>query len=251
MESYKNHSKASRIFFPLNYLYYYRYEILIGTVLGLFLSGIYIFVQNYSFSLTSPEALKELIESFRGAGVFVFIGLVLLQVVVFFIPGEFLQAAGGYIYGVVLGSIVSTVGILLGSIIVFFLARKLGVPFLRAIISEKKLEQFRSLLSKGEEPSNRQCRRIRLLVFFIYFIPGFPKDAIAYIAGITDLKFRDFILASMIGRMPSIVISASFGAGIYRGNKHLLVFIALSIIILCYFGTVKGKDFLKDFKVEE
>ena len=112
-----------------------------------------------------------MIESFRGAGVFVFIGLVLLQVVVFLFLGEFLQAAGGYIYGVVLGSIVSTVGILLGSIIVFFLARKLGVPFLRAIISEKKLEQFRSLLSKGRSLVIDSVEGLDWLVFFIYFIP--------------------------------------------------------------------------------
>lgn len=251
MENYNNHSKASRLFFPLNYFYYYRYEIMVGTVLGLLLSGIYIFVQNYSFSLTSPEAVKELIEGFQGAGVFVFIALVFLQVVVFFIPGEFLQAAGGYIYGVFLGSIISTVGILLGSVVVFLVARKLGVPFLSTIISQKKLEQFRGLLNRGEESSKEHSRRIRLLVFFIYFIPGFPKDAIAYIAGITDMKFKDFIIASMMGRMPAIVISASFGAGIYNGNKHLLVFIALSLIILCYFGGVKGKDLLKNFKVEK
>lgn len=251
MENYDNNRKASRLFFPLNYFYYYRYEILVGTVLGLLTSAIYLFVQNYSYSLTSPEDLKELIESFQGAGVLVFIGLVFVQVVVFFIPGEFLQAAGGYIYGVVIGSIISIVGILLGSIVVFLLARKLGVPFLSTIISQKKLEQFRGVFNKGGESSKDHSRRIRLLVFFIYFIPGFPKDAIAYIAGITDMKFKDFIIASMIGRIPAIVISASFGAGIYNGNKHLLVFIAVSIIILCYFGGLKGKDLLKDFKVEK
>ena len=251
MENYDKHSKASRLFFPFNYLYYYRYEILVGTVLGLLSSGVYIFVQSYSYSLTSPEALKELIESFHGAGILVFAALVFLQVVIFFIPGEFLQAAGGYIYGVVLGSTLSVVSILLGSVAVFLLARKLGVPFLSAIISQRKLEQFRGLLSRGKESSKEHSRRIRLLVFFIYFIPGFPKDAIAYIAGITDMKFKDFIIASMIGRLPAIVISASFGAGIYNGNKHLIVFIAISLIILFYFGGVKGKDLLKDFKDEK
>lgn len=251
MENYDKHSKASRLFFPLNYVYYFRYEIIIGIVLGLLSSGIYIFVQNYSYSLTSPEDIKKLIESFQGAGVLVFTALVFLQVVVFFIPGEFLQAAGGYIYGVVVGSIISIIGILLGSIVVFLLARKLGVLFLSTIISAKKLEQFRGVLNRGRETSKEHIRRIRLLVFFIYFIPGFPKDAIAYIAGITDMRLKDFLVASMIGRIPAIVISASFGAGIYNGNKHLLVFIAISLIILCYIGGIKGKDLLKDFKVEK
>ncbi|WP_139905531.1 TVP38/TMEM64 family protein [Clostridium thermarum] len=240
--------KVTKLFFPLCYIYCCRYEILAGTFLGIVLSFVYIFVQSYSYTLTSPEELKKLMLEFGRGGIVVFTLLQLLQVVIFFIPGEFLQAAGGYIYGVLGGSITSIVGILLGSALVFVIARKLGKPFLEKIISEKNLRLFKGLLHTGYGGDRRKRGRVMLLVFFIYFIPGFPKDAIAYITGITDMKLKDFLLASMVARIPGIIISASFGAGIYNGNKHLIVFIAVSALILCAIGAFKGKNLLNDMK---
>lgn len=33
---------------------------------------------------------------------------------------------------------------------------------------------------------------IKLIVFLLYLIPGIPKDALGYICGISDIKFKDF-----------------------------------------------------------
>jgi uncharacterized membrane protein YdjX (TVP38/TMEM64 family) len=248
MDNNNANGKVTKLFFPLNHIYNFRYEIIVGIFLGIILSMFYIFVQNYSYTLTSPEELKEIMMEFGQGGIVVFTLLQLLQVVIFFIPGEFLQAAGGYIYGVYWGSLSTILGILVGSTLVFMLSRKLGRPFLERIISGKNLRLFKRILHTGGESSKKNRGRGMLLVFFIYFIPGFPKDAIAYIAGITDMKLKDFLFASMVARIPGIVISTSFGAGIYNGNKHLLVFIAVSALILFVFGSIKGKNLLKDMK---
>lgn len=248
MDNNNFNGKVTKLFFPLNHIFNFRYEIIVGIFLGIILSVVYIFIQNYSYTLTSPEELKELMTEFGRGGIIVFTLLQLLQVVIFFIPGEFLQAAGGYIYGVFWGSASSIVGILAGSFMVFILARKLGRPFLEGFISGKNLKLFKAILHTGGESGKRNRGRVMLLVFFIYFIPGFPKDAIAYIAGITDMRLKDFLIASMIARIPGIVISTSFGAGIYNGNKHLLVFIAVSALILFIFGSLKGKNLLRDMK---
>ena len=61
-----------------------------------------------------------------------------LQVVVFFIPGEFIQIAGGYIFGTFLGGIISLMGITLGSIIVYFISNKYGKPFVEKLILKRK-----------------------------------------------------------------------------------------------------------------
>lgn len=251
MDNNNANGKVTKLFFPLNHIINFRYEIIVGVFLGIILSIVYIFVQNYSYTLTSPEELKKLMMEFGRGGIVVFALLQLLQVVIFFIPGEFLQAAGGYIYGVLWGSVSSILGILAGSFMVFMLARKLGRPFLESFISGKNLKLFKRILHTGSESGKKNRGRVMLLVFFIYFIPGFPKDAIAYIAGITDMKLKDFLLASMIARVPGIIISASFGAGIYNGNKHLIVFIAVSALILFIFGSIKGKNLLKDMKENE
>lgn len=222
---------------------YYKYEMLAGLLLGIMISFGYLFIRDYGYALLSPETLKEVIASFGKEGIILFIVMQIIQVVVFFIPGEFLQAAGGYIYGIVLGSLLTAIGIALGSIIVFCTARKLGKPFLERIISEKNLCFFKKLLGSQGENSPRKRRRAIIIVFLIYFIPGLPKDAVAYTAGITDIKLKDFIMASMVARIPGIVISTSFGAGIYSGNKLSIMFIAAAMIFIFIIGTIKGKKF--------
>ncbi|MDP4091112.1 MAG: TVP38/TMEM64 family protein [Bacillota bacterium] len=227
---------------------YYRYEMLAGLVSGALLSLGYLFIRDYGYALMSAETLKEVISGFGKAGIVVFILMMVLQVVVFFVPGEFLQAAGGYIYGVGFGSVLSGIGIALGSMLVFWIARKLGRPFLERIISKRNLTFFKSLLNSKDEGGMRKRRKALIIVFFIYFIPGLPKDAVAYIAGITDMKICDFLAASMLARLPGIVISTSFGYGIYSGNKLTLLFIAASMVLIFVFGSIKGKKFIEDNK---
>jgi len=84
-----------------------------------------------------PARLSGLLNSYGWKGVLVFIGIQILQVVVAAIPGEFVQIAGGYIYGTWLGTLYSITGIVMGSVLVFFIARLLGYPVVRLFVSSK------------------------------------------------------------------------------------------------------------------
>lgn len=246
MEQHDVSGKKDNIVNLYGGIMYYKYEMLTGLFLGIIIALLYLFIRDYGYAVLSPETMKILIAGCGNEGILVFIAMQILQVVIFFIPGEFLQAAGGYIYGVVWGSVLSTIGIALGSAAVFLIARKLGRPFLERIISDKNLNLFKGVLTAQKKNGYRNRRRALIIVFFIYFIPGLPKDAVAYIAGITDMKLKDFIAASMLARIPGIVISTSFGAGIYSGNKLSLLFIAVSMTLIFIFGSIKGKHFIED-----
>src|SRR5262249_45026532 len=78
---------------------------------------------------TDQEALKEFIED---AGVYaplVCIAMNFIQVVIFFIPGEVTQIVSGLAFGTVWGFIYSFIGLVLGSMFNFYIARRLGRPF--------------------------------------------------------------------------------------------------------------------------
>ncbi|HBT49972.1 MAG TPA: TVP38/TMEM64 family protein, partial [Caldanaerobacter subterraneus] len=92
--------------------------------------------------VSNPEKFRNWINSFGSLGVLIFISIQVFQVVVFVIPGEVVQVAGGYLYGTILGTLYSVIGITLGSLICFSIARILGYDFVKNIVSEEKLKKF-------------------------------------------------------------------------------------------------------------
>jgi uncharacterized membrane protein YdjX (TVP38/TMEM64 family) len=169
--------------------------------------------------------------------VFAFLVLQIIQVIVFFIPGEIIQVAGGYIFGTIYGSIISLIGITLGGIIVYLISSLYGKPFVRKVISQKQLKFFNKILRFGS---------INYVVFLLYLIPGIPKDALAYICGISDIKFKNFVIYSTAGRVPCIFISAYFGAKITSGDVSVLITIAVVMTILFVIGVLKGEKIIRN-----
>jgi uncharacterized membrane protein YdjX (TVP38/TMEM64 family) len=151
---------------------------------------------------SSPQRLREWI---RGTGIIaplVFVAVQAFQVVFFFIPGEIPQVAGGYMFGLWLGTLLSLVGITLGATFNFVIARLLGVPFVNVLFSEEKVERARRVASS---PTAR-------LSFFLFFlIPGIPKDILCYVAGLSVMRLHLFLLFSTFGRIPGIIGSALIG----------------------------------------
>ena len=161
-----------------------------------------VFRQEIWRLFTSVERLQEWVAASGPVAPLVFIAIQVLQIVVFVIPGEVAQIAGGYLFGTWLGTLYSVAGILIGSAIDFFLARLLGVPFVNALFSAEKVQKTRTLLDS---------RGSKMVFFLLFLIPGIPKDVLCYVAGLSPLSFRFFILVSMTGRLPGIFGSALIG----------------------------------------
>ncbi|MEW9096333.1 MAG: TVP38/TMEM64 family protein [Clostridiaceae bacterium] len=215
----------------------YKSEIVLGILLLLFAWIGYEYYYQYRYLVKNPRELKEIIMSYGRYGILVFILMQVIQVIVFFIPGEIVQIAGGYIYGTVYGSLISLVGICLGGLISYSIARVYGKPFVYKIISKKQVKHFHKILSLGS---------INYIVFLLYLIPGIPKDALGYICGISSISFKNFALYSTLARIPGIIVSAYFGANIGEKNTAILILIAISMSILFIIGVLKGEKIIKD-----
>lgn len=226
----------------LNLLYKKRNYIIL-TLLAVFI--VYIAYEYYSsyFHITrSPKLIKKIILSYGKYSVFVFLGLQILQVIAFFIPGEVIQISGGYIYGAFIGGILSLLGITVGSAIVYAIANHYGKPLIKKIISEKHLTFFSKILKLGS---------LNYIVFLLYLIPGIPKDVLGYICGVSEISFKDFLIYSTLGRIPGIFISSYFGAKIYVGNKAILIVISVVMTILFIIGILKGEKIIKRLAKKE
>ncbi|MCY6369752.1 TVP38/TMEM64 family protein [Clostridium ganghwense] len=214
---------------------YKGYIILIIVLLFLIISG-YEYYYKYSYILKDPEKLKTFIMSYGKYSILVFFIIQVIQVVAFFIPGEIVQIAGGYIFGAGIGGIISLGGITGGSILVYLIANEFGKPFVEKIVSEKKINFLEKILKAGSK---------RFVIFLLYLIPGLPKDIFGYICGVSDISLKDFAIYSTLGRIPGIFVSAYFGSKMFTQNMEQLIFIAVIMSILFIIGVLKGDNIIR------
>ena len=186
---------------------------------------------------SSSENIRSTVESWGIAAPLSFIGLQFIQVVVFIIPGEVPQIAGGYLFGMALGTVYSVIGILLGSSFNFALARIFGVPFVRALFGEERLKKFDAI---------SRSPRAQIAFFLLFVIPGIPKDILCYVAGVSPLKYLAFALVSMVGRLPGIVGSAAIG-GAAAASKWVIAGIILGVASVLFLLGVVFRQRLQSF----
>ena len=151
---------------------------------------LFFYFDLYRF-FVSRKKIIDFVNSFGPLAVVIFIGLQILQVIVAPIPGEVNGFIGGYLYGPVLGTLYSTIGLTIGSWIAFGLARWLGLPFVEKVIDHKILRKYDHFME----------HRGTLITFVLFVIPGFPKDALSYIIGLSHMKTTTFLLVSTVGRL--------------------------------------------------
>lgn len=212
-----------------------QYIVLLAVLIFFLYIG-YEYYFKYSYILKDPDILKAVILSYGSFSILVFILMQVLQVVVFFIPGEFIQIAGGYIFGTFLGGLISLIGITLGSIMAYFISNRYGKPLVEKLMLNRKIKFFRKILNAGSK---------KVVVFVFYLIPGIPKDALAYICGVSNISFMDFLIYSTLGRIPGIFISSFFGQKIYARDATSLITIGVIMAIVSIIGIFKGDTIIK------
>jgi uncharacterized membrane protein YdjX (TVP38/TMEM64 family) len=131
--------------------------------------------------------------------------------------------AGGYVYGEFFGLILSTVGLTLGSWIAFELASILGRPFVERFVSHEALHKFDFLTTNTGAT----------ICFLLFLIPGFPKDYLCYLLGLSRMKLGTFLLVSIVGRVPGTYLLNVQGAK-FRDQEYyqVVVFSIVSAAIL-------------------
>ncbi|SEP22938.1 TVP38/TMEM64 family protein [Paenibacillus sp. OK076] len=88
-------------------------------------------------TMSSMDNFRAYIHSTGHWGPVMFILFHILQIVVAPIPGEVVQVAGGYIYGTAIGSLYTTVGLILGSAIAFYFTRFIGRAYISRLLQKK------------------------------------------------------------------------------------------------------------------
>ena len=174
-----------------------------------------------------PKLFREWVDTYGIFGRIIFVGMVVFQVVIALIPGEPLEFGAGYAFGALEGTKLATIGILIGSILVFFLVKKIGVVLLEIFFSDEQISKVKIL---------KKSRKRDGLLFLLFLLPGTPKDILTYFLGLTDIKFFTLIFLSVVGRFPSVVSSTISGAALGRESYILAIIVFTITLVLSLFG---------------
>lgn len=191
-------------------------------LLLIIISVIFLF-NKLNISQYGPKEIKDFILSKGNLGPVLYVILLTLLPLVLF-PDSVLVIGGGMLYGVVWGTILTSIGSLLGGIIAFMLSRKLGRDFV------KKLTKRDLVIFKEDNKLGGL-----FLILMLRLIPLFPFKVVSYSAGLSNVKLRDFSIATVIGSLPGIIVYTNLGdktnnVGSKGFYKALIMLIALFIV---------------------
>jgi uncharacterized membrane protein YdjX (TVP38/TMEM64 family) len=158
--------------------------------------------------VTNKDQVKAIIKSAGSLAPLLFISIQALQVIFAPIPGEATGFLGGYLFGVPLGLTYSTLGLTLGSMAAFLLGHWLEKRFIARIVSRETMQRFDFLME----------HQGALVAFILFLIPGFPKDYLCFILGLSPMNFRVFLVTCIVGRIPGTLMLTLQGAEVYAGH---------------------------------
>jgi uncharacterized membrane protein YdjX (TVP38/TMEM64 family) len=111
----------------------------------------------------------------------------------------------------------------LGSLIAFLTARVVGLPLVKLVVKPETIEKFHFVT----EP------RGEIVTLALFMIPGFPKDILSYLLGLSPMRFLTFLVVCSLGRIPGTLMLGYSGSVVYKEQWRLLGVIGV-VCLLCF-----------------
>lgn len=199
-----------------------------GIFLGVFLYCYIKYGNEIAAIFSDSEHLKQFLSQFHGFDRWVFVAIRAFQTVIKIIPAEPLEIGSGYLYGTLGGATLCIAGSMIGSLIIIALSRVFGRRLVNVFVPIDKIDSLKFLQNQ---------KRVYGTLFFIYLIPGTPKDILTYAASIINIDMKKFLLVTGLARIPSILVSTWCGEQLISKNYFLA---AAAFIITTVLSAVCG-----------
>ena len=159
------------------------------------------------FFLPVKAYLLALLEWTRDLGTWAPVAVIVIYIAacVLFLPGSVITLGAGLIFGVVKGTIVVSLGSVLGALAAFFVGR----TFLRKWI-EKKVAQNPKFLAIDQAVGQQGFK----IVLLTRLSPVIPFNLLNYAFGLTRVSAPHYFFGSWIGMLPATVMYVYFGSAL-------------------------------------
>lgn len=194
----------------------YKRAVNIISMLGLILTAGFMYWAWKQDILTSQENMQKFIMGFGTAAGIIFVLIQIIQVIIPVIPGGVSCVAGVIVFGAGMGFVYNYVGICIGSILVFLIAKRYGRPLMVKMFDKKLIDKYESWTEKNG--------RFTKLFALAIFLPVAPDDFLCYLAGTTRMKLKTFTAVILLGKPLSI---AAYSMGLNLILQTMLKGVAL------------------------
>lgn len=177
-------------------------KLLIGIAL---VAGIWWLVKCQCVNLKSltPAALRDFIQSFGSFAVLVYILAYALNTISILPPIAALSLTAGLAFGALWGALYLMAGAIIGTSATFMISRYFG----RSLIE-------RMLKGKFKDLDGKLANNGFMTILFFRVIPLVPYEVLNYAGGLSRIKFKDYFLATFLGLIPGVIVSAFFGGSL-------------------------------------
>lgn len=163
-----------------------------------------------------------------------FILLQFLQVVILPIPSAVTVVAGAALFGPFLGSVYSLIGIVIGSLVAFFIGRYAGIKVVSWLVGRETLEKWLKKI-KGKD---------KLLLTAMFLLPVFPDDVLCFVAGFSSMSVWYFLAVILISRVLAI-FTTSYSVTLIPFNTWwgiLIWCVLITLVIVLFVFLYKKSD---------
>ena len=168
------------------------------------------------------QLVNSLVQSYGPLGLFI---VMIIQTIIAPISSElvlmFSSAIGMKFLDVL---IIGSLGLIVGSVIAFYIARIGGKPIIIKLIGRKWID----ILDDWVEENGAWA------ILLTRLVPIIPFDLISYVSGVTKLKFKHYFPATVVGAFPRTFILAALGISV----RSILSFIGIGVEIVFYIGII-------------
>lgn len=213
-----------------------RNKIIKYIILSLVLLLISVILIKYKTQLKHIDFkhIKRFIKSYGKFSFLCFIIIYSLKPILFIVPTSLLTVIAGNIFGPFVGLALSMFSSFIAASIAFYLARFFGKPLVDKLIGKKTLKLDENIEKNGF---------IIMLLMRLSIV--FPFDPLGYASGLTKIKYRDFILGTMLGILPEMTVYSFMGRNISHPFSKVFILPILFVMFLASFSYFVYKKYKK------
>lgn len=184
-------------------------------------------------------ALADYLRSFGSWSVIITILLFVIMTFTIVFPFMILSGASGIIYGLFWGTLISWSGEVIGAVFMFIFARYF---FRRSVAGWITKSRYLKQVDDYSAANGFNALLIARL------LPLAPSGIITAVAAISRIRFKDFFLATVIGKLPPVIIKVLIGHDIVFAGENI---IRLLVVILLVLGLYIGLWWYKRYKGQD
>ncbi|MBP5176998.1 MAG: TVP38/TMEM64 family protein [Clostridia bacterium] len=189
--------------------------------------------------VSSIDELRAYIADFGSYAVIATVIMQILQVVVLPIPGVVAIGAAVALFGPFKGGVISFIGIMTGSVICFFIGRVFGYKAASWLVGKEALDKGLESV-KGKD---------KVILTFMFIFPFFPDDVLCFVAGLSSMSKRYYLIMIMIARLVSVFTTA------YSVNGSIIPYntwwgIVIWMVLIAAVGLISWIVYKNGVKIE-